>query len=471
MSNNILTTLDTDIALHSDWPELIPLEQTTELPEFPIEALRQVSGLDWLAELLEYFAGLYNFPIEMAFANLMGLAATGSQRHIKINIDGVLNSNLYLLMVYPSGAGKSISQNRIFKPAHDYEQQLQQDYRDRKAQAEEAQEEFTETMPQIVTQDITPQTLIPVVRNNHGKISIVSCEDSLFPNLAGLYNKGNAVTGAFKSLYSGEYLSVNRKSEDYQGGIFGLASACIATQPVAFSCIKNFDILSGDGTLSRFLYYFPEERPPQHRRDRRRNDKAQEDLFEDIANMLLSINGELYMNFTKAAETLWEDYHYDVQVESQDDDTLRPYRRRLPEFAVRLALNLHILKHLADIPAGDITELPPELSEDVVSAAIEIVRANEAHARKVYGLIETPAEVRIEQKIINWITRQRREQFTRNELYHSVKRSSEIACKTSNLDTPLLELQNQGYIKQVNQQADKAGRPRESYVVNPKLYA
>lgn len=469
----------------SDWNEIVPLTDAAELPELPLQSIKELGGCDWFTNLIEAVAAAFNLPQEIVYCNAIGAVAACTMKNFIVYTDErKLHTNLYNVFVYPPSKGKSTSQDILFRSIYDYEEGLQLGWQREKELFEEEHQDkkkaikFDKPCPQLIADNCTPESILPMVKNNNGKMAIVSAEDSLFPLLTGLYSKKNSPqTDVFKKFFSNEPTSTNRKVEGYSGTVRGLLTVVLGTQPAAFEAIDNTDILTGDGTLSRFLYCYPNPLPPRHRNDRPELNKAALAKYYETLSRLtqqtnyrnrnLSVFEPVEFRLSDAAFNLFFDYEHELQIEIDPYDVVAPWLGRCAEFAGRLAANLHIIRH---IRSCNIDQIPQEVGGDTMQAAIDIIRANEAHTRRAYGLFKTDQRIVKAKKILNWLARRNlREEFNRGELYHKNGRRWAGVSKPSDLDGAFEVLIENNYIRPRQQTTPEPHRPSEIYLINPNI--
>lgn len=452
--------------LMNDWPELEPLTDTAGLPELPLKSIKELSGVEWFTDAVEGVSKAYNLPVEIAFCNAVCAVSTLTQGKFEVYTEQTrpIPANLYTAFIYPPSGGKSSVQSLLYKSLYDHERLLQDDWRERRQKAKAAKEEFSEKCPQIIAANCTPEAILQMVYNNNGRMSIISAEDSLFPLLTGLYNKnGSCQTDTFKKFFSGEYVSENRKSAEFTGTVKGLLSVCLGTQPKTFEGLKSSDILAGDGTLSRFLYFYPDPLPAIHHRDRQQLDNTILAEYFRTLNLLLQDVSEIRnIKLSAGAASIFWDYDFELRANIDQHDTLAPWFGRNAEQAARLAVNIHVIRY---VQSYEIQAIPQELVADTMQAAIDIIRANEPHARRAYGLFSLDFKTALARRIVENLRGLM--QFNAGDLYRERCRHWAGSPTKAMFDEALQLLTEYGYIRPAAQEAI-AGRPPKIFDINPK---
>jgi hypothetical protein len=464
---NQFSELQTDLSRLNadDWPDIEPLSDTARTQEIPLKSIIELGGTEWFIDAVETIAAAYNLPRELTFCNALGAVnmAVFGKAELYVNHQP-LPINLYQIFIYPPARGKSIAQNVYFKSLFEYEQLKQNDWQHRK---DAAGDDFSENQPQMIADDFTPEAILPMLKSSNGKMAVISAEDSVFPLLAGRYDKNKSCrTSVFKKCFYGEAASVNRAKTGYSGTICGFLSICIGTQPASFEKINNSETLSGDGTLSRFIYCFPDVPKARRREELPELDTAAlAEFYRQINNLMADSPPEAaQLKFFTQAAKLYSDYKFEMESETDDHDQIAAWRLRCAELAARLAANLHFIRHTTHY---QIQAMPQEIERDTLAAAVAIIRAAEPHTRRAYGLFEIDSSLITARKIVDWIKDRQAASFTVRELFNNARRWHGIK-KRPDIDPALNLLADFGYIRAAETEAERQGRPSEIYDINPK---
>ncbi len=451
----------------ADWPDVEPLTDTARTQEIPLKSIIELGGTKWFIDAINTVSAAYNLPRELTFCNALGavnMAVFGKAELYAIHQP--LPINLYQVFIFPPARGKSLAQNVYFKSLFEYQKAIQAEWQERK---KSAGKDFDEPEPQLIADDFTPEAILPMLKSNNGKMAVISAEDSLFPLIAGRYDaKKSCRTSVFKKCYYGEDASVNRKKEGYSGTVGGLLSICIGTQPASFEQIDNADTLSGDGTLSRFIYIYPDV-PKARRREElpELNTAALAEFYRHINHLMTAEPAEPRgLEFSEQAAKFYSDYKFEMESETDDHDQIAAWLIRCPELSARLAANIHIIKHT---PYYEIEAMPQEIERDTLAAAVAITRALEPHTRRAYGLFEIDPSLITARKIVDWITDRQAASFTVRELFNNARRWSGTK-QVEKLDPALNLLADFGYIRAAETETGTPGRPSKIYDINPKAY-
>jgi hypothetical protein len=113
--------------------------------------------------------------------------------------------------------------------------------------------------------------------------------------------------------------------------------------------------------------------------------------------------------------------------------------------------------------------IPNAIEDETLAAAVHIVRINEAHARKAYGLFSYDTRMRTAQKVVDWIEGYSIQEFTVKQLFDRARKWTGIKTR-DDLNEPLVLLATRGYIRRKDADA-VAYRPSEIYSINPRVWA
>lgn len=98
---------------------------------------------------------------------------------------------------------------------------------------------------------------------------------------------------------------------------------------------------------------------------------------------------------------------------------------------------------------------------------MELCRYYLAHAKKIVSEAETPPDIVIADRILGWLTRNRRSEFTKNEAFQSLKGGRNSITSSDQLDVPLQRLHELGWIRYgVSRVLPQGGRPSAPLIVH-----
>ncbi|MCW2873423.1 MAG: primase [Streptomyces oryziradicis] len=229
------------------WDEPVPLSTRRDLPPFPVDALPE-----WLGAMMAAVAEETQTPVDLAGCLALAVVATaaggratvcvrGSWRepvnlYTAVALDpGNRKSAVFALMVRPllaaertlvelSGPVRAEAETtaRLAKAAADKAAakaaNAEPDKRDQLTAeavslAQSADEYTIPARPQLVTDDVTPESLGTLLYEQRGRISVLSAEGDIFDIIAGRYS-GKPNLGIFLKGHAGDMVRVNRMGRD-----------------------------------------------------------------------------------------------------------------------------------------------------------------------------------------------------------------------------------------------------------------
>lgn len=262
-----------------------PLKPSADsLPPFPIDCLP--SGLRSYVEAVAIHT---QTPVDMAAGAALGVLAACLQGKVKVegNIGHYEQTSLYIFLIAPPGSRKSAVIHAMTAAIEDYEQKyneenkaairrnrqaresLQRDINRLTRQLEAKYDKLTELelqhtqdklaeLPeikplQIFTDDCTSESMIRLLKDNHGRMALISAEGGAFDNIIGRYTKKPNLDVWLKGI-CGDTIRVDRINREPDYIRNPALSMIISAQPSVLSEIMQNGLLDGRGFLARLLY-------------------------------------------------------------------------------------------------------------------------------------------------------------------------------------------------------------------------
>lgn len=484
-------------ATEQPWPELIPLVDVVELPTFPLHLLP-----DWLAEHVQQVAEDLQVAIDLpAILGLgaLSVAALGRATVRYPRQRWTQPLNLYTAVALPPSAGKSPAKNAMFAALEDYELEriaaakadslraqsevriLKKRLDDLEASAarngdKNAAREAAELALELITaessptgrlmaDDATTESLGDVLANAGGSIAVVSAEGGLFDKLAGMYSDKATNMDLFLEGWSGGRYVVDRIKRASISIPHANVTVVTTVQPHTLDAIGARKEFAGRGLTARFLLALPPSNVGH--RDRRRqvvgDDYAEERYgceIVELAKRLARVPAQL--DVVNAAADLFAEWDQELE------DDLAPGRElaHLPEWVGKLRANMlrvAALLHLAHGCEGH------EIGETTVAAVIELGEYFVAHARHIADRWGMSGEVSQATEIIEWIRRERLDEFSVRDLHRNHQR---LFQKADDMGPPLELLTERGWLRPMFDGDLSFGRGRGAsprFAVNPQV--
>ena len=262
-----------------------PLNPSADsLPSFPIDCLPSR-----LRSYVEAVAVHTQTPVDMAAGAALGVLAACLQGKVKVegNIGHYEQTSLYIFLIAPPGSRKSAVIHAMTAAIEDYEQKyneknksamrrnrqkresLQRDINRLTRQLEAKYDKLTELelqhtqdklaeLPdikplQIFTDDCTSESMIRLLKDNHGRMALISAEGGAFDNIIGRYTKKPKLDVWLKGI-CGDTIRVDRITREPDYIRNPALSMIISAQPSVLSEIMQNGLLDGRGFLARLLY-------------------------------------------------------------------------------------------------------------------------------------------------------------------------------------------------------------------------
>lgn len=262
-----------------------PLKPSADsLPSFPIDCLPSR-----LRSYVEAVAIHTQTPVDMAAGAALGVLAACLQGKVKVegNIGHYEQTSLYIFLIAPPGSRKSAVIHAMTAAIEDYEQKyneenkaamrrnrqkresLQRDINRLTRQLEAKYDKLTELelqhtqdklaeLPeikplQIFTDDCTSESMIRLLKDNHGRMALISAEGGAFDNIIGRYTKKPNLDVWLKGI-CGDTIRVDRINREPDYIRNPALSMIISAQPGVLSEIMQNSLLDGRGFLARLFY-------------------------------------------------------------------------------------------------------------------------------------------------------------------------------------------------------------------------
>ncbi|CAM5547650.1 hypothetical protein SCALM49S_09416 [Streptomyces californicus] len=283
-------SLDPETITGPVWDEPVPLNPRRELPTFPVHALP-----DWLSGMVAGVAEETQTPVDLAGCLALAVLATAAGGRATVHVRGHWREpvNLYTAVALPPGNRKSAVFALMTGPLLAAEKALVELSGPRRAEAEttarlarsaadkaaqkaaaaepglrdqltaeavhlaqQADEMTVPAKPQLVADDVTPESLATLVADQEGRMSVMSAEGEIFDIIAGRYS-GTPNMGIFLKGHAGDMVRVNRQGRDAQHVEAPAITMGLAIQPEVLDSLGRVKGADGRGLLARFLYAKP----------------------------------------------------------------------------------------------------------------------------------------------------------------------------------------------------------------------
>ena len=466
-----------------------PLKPSADsLPPFPIDCLPSR-----LRNYVEAVAIHTQTPMDMAAGAALGVLAACLQGKVKVegNIGHYEQTRLYIFLIAPPGSRKSAVINAMTAAIEDYEQKynegnktamrrnkqeresLQRDINRLTRQLEVKYDTLTELelqhtqdklveLPeikplQIFTDDCTSESMIRLLKDNHGRMALIYAEGGAFDNIVGRYTKKPNLDVWLKGI-CGDTIRVDRINREPDYIRNPALSMIISAQPGVLSELMQSSLLDGRGFLARLFYInIPSAAMPKSFRSAPIPATIREDYDHLIFHLLnLSENEPITLHLAPEAINQMDELCHSVEA------YLRNEHRDMREWGskyIGLVLRTAGLLHIAADGAGDI-------QTEMVENAIRIGSYAFHHALYAYSILGADETVK---KALHVVTKLRKLSVTsisRSDLYQKCR--GRFFRDAKEMEPALNLLEQHGYIWLDVPAYSGVGRPSVGTIyVNP----
>jgi replicative DNA helicase len=408
-----------------EWPELIPLGEARDRPEFPAHVFPQ-----WAQQQVSQVATEMQMAPDLPAQSLITALSIIHAKRLRIRIDGpwVEKANTYLVTAMGSSDGKSPAMDKMIDPISDIQTEMieaaaQQiaDVGIRRKIIEKQQASFInkgETAaalalnqdlqelpelkpPRLIVDDCTPERVGEMLSEQGGRLAIVSTEAGLFDMMAGGY-KDSSDLDVYLKGWSGDTYSADRMSRTT--GVVKNAAITIGltVQPSVIAKLSEQPQFHGRGLIARIMFAMPPSRKGY--RDKMRMSTyddtiaaTYEDRIRRMARPLMDNDAPVRtISFSPDALHAFKTMQQDLEDRMRsggDLEHLAEWATKCQSTIARLAGLLHVIHEHRD----------DEISADSVEAAIEVGHYWIAHVKIASDLWGSDPLLNGARKIMEWV--------------------------------------------------------------------
>jgi hypothetical protein len=489
----------------SDWDPPIPFYQF-DLPEFPVDVLPS-----WLEAFVEAEATATQTPSELAAMLSLAVMASAAAKRVIVEVkDGWIEpTNIYTIVVLPSGSRKSAVFRDVTAPLTAEEQRLVLEARNEIVIAKEqrtllenklksARKQLVDAEvseqdvqdlaleldrhqipanPRLLADDVTAEKLEMLIAEQGGRMAVFAAEADIFDIMAGRYaSSGTLNLGVFLKAHAGDDIRVDRVNRPSVTVRTPALTMGLAVQPDVIDGLSLRREFRGRGLTPRFLYAIPESNigrreinplpvPPVTRKE-----------YEAHITSLLALQPDTSgdsprpheLKITADAQEVLFRFAEEIETELGVAGDLRDiveWSSKLVGAVARIGGLLHLGDNANKKKPWEIP-IPAHTME----RAIQIGRYLIPHAKAAFALMGTDPIVHDARYILNRIEAQDLTHFTVRDLFTATKSRFK---KTDNLRKVLAVLEEHGYVREREQppQGGPGRPPSPTYDVNPLIHS
>ncbi|CAM3830236.1 YfjI family protein [Paenibacillus lactis] len=427
--------------LQEEWKDIVLFDSPSREP-FPVTILPER-----FRQLVEMVSESTQTPIDASGITFLSVlsAAAAKKFVIKPFRCGAQTetTNLYTLVSMRSGERKSAVYNLLTEPLIKYQQDAQTEYR----QKHEGVAEELLKPPTYLTDDVTPEKLIGLMKENNEQMAMLSSEGGLFDNFNGRYSNVPSLDIYLKS-FTGDYMTVHRVGRPSETLYEPILTIGLFVQPGLLQGLPAR--LVERGFLGRFLYAAPQ--PVGIRKVVPAPiDRELLAFYSRKIEILMNHKAEspYYLYLDEAAERAWIAFaeKHEYRLNGSDEfshHTMRSWAERFPGQMLRVLSLLHIAEHLQT--ADSLEELPAKISAETLNRLIQHCEYFVNQARFAFGAMKSDARLDDAKYLLSIILSDKEEVIKKQELWKKTKGKFATAY---NLDSTLSILADHGYIRMI----------------------
>jgi replicative DNA helicase len=489
--------------------EPVPWPVPTEFPEYPRPEFPLATLTLWLRTMVAAQAEFAQTPLGLPGGMALAVLATVTSRRFEIRLPGGHREplNIYAAITSRPGTRKSSTVRSLVDPLLAWERQRQEAVRPEyeaaaserrilefkrtalekrlaKAKAAEVsrlqgelhqvrtelQEFVVPVLPRLVTDDVTPEKVVGLLKEQGGGIAVLSAEGDSLEIMAGRYNaQGRPNLGVFLKGHAGDPLIVDRMGRPGERVERPRLTIGITIQPTVLDGLTAMPSFRGRGLLGRFLYVLPDDLLGQRRIETTPIPaEIQEEYDRALTHLLDLPEDELFgPTILSVSPGAWAAFQaFSTWLEPQLAEGARlghvtDWAGKLPGAIARLAGLLHV---------GDSVERTNgiEVSLAVMERAIELGRYFLAHAVAAFGRMGADPVVVLARRVIRWLGENGQLTVTRRDIFRGCQGTFQTVDEMEPVERLLVRHE---YLRpQPETQPRGPGRPPSPvFEVNPHL--
>lgn len=491
----------------SSWDAPIPF-QSYQLPAFPTETLPP-----WLRQLVERLSVATQTPPDLADLLALAACAVACAKKVAalVRYGWIEPLNLYVVVALLPGSRKTAVFSSIEEPIIEYEEEaataaapaiaaaetrhriLLGKYQHVQGKASKASgpdadhlaKEATDlaeqlagvkipVVPRLAADDVTSERLATMLKEQEGRMAVMSAEGGIFELMAGRYSKDGAPNfEVYLKGHAGDTIRVDRVGRPAEYIYRPALTMALAVQPEVLTGLVRKQGFRGRGLLGRLLYAIPVnllgrrnvDAPPLPESARKAYHQGLRHLLDlpfdqdekgRIKSFLLRFSPE-------AAERLRE---FEAWIEPRLAEFgalghMTDWAGKLAGATVRICGLLHLAEHLENSAPWNIP-----VARETVERAIRLGEYLIPHARAAYACMGADPAIEDAKRVLAWVRRQGLASFSKRELFQALRGYFK---RVSHLEAPLAVLQEHGYVRMraAEARAGAGRKPSPVYEVNP----
>lgn len=229
---------------------------------FPVDLLH-----NWLQKLINEHSESYGTPPELwATVFLSGISAAAGKKFKLITGNYSNYPQLWLMVIGPSGTGKSDPFRVAFKRLSEINEKRYATYKSAREEWKANEEKGEKPhWKQVLVNDTTPEALFATLQVADNGLTLYRDELSGWFSDFGRYNKSGEV-GHYLSIFDNNSFSINRKNDDPLLIPKPLLNIFGTIQPSVLENVLNKNNAEQSGFAQRFSYLYPNFPPRKYKK-------------------------------------------------------------------------------------------------------------------------------------------------------------------------------------------------------------
>lgn len=492
----------------ASWESPIPFHQF-KLPSFPT-----LTFPGWLREFVEAEATATQTPVDLAAMLALSVVAAACAKKVIVQVKTGYHEpvNIFTVTSLSPGNRKTAVFAATTKPLEDYEYseakrtageiaQAKTAYKIKESTLKRLQEQAAratgakrEALTQeagalaaeleeiqvsaptrCIVDDCTPEKLASLLRDQSGRIAVMSPEGDVFDLMAGRYSSNSTTNFAvYLKGHAGDTLRVDRVGRAPEFVKAPALTVGLAVQPEVIRGLAEKPGFRGRGLLGRFLYALPVTMLGRRDTD---PPPVPETVYIDYHNNVLAL-----LNTAFAKDETGEPCAHILTFDADGRDRLRTFAAwlepQLSEFGelggitdwggkiAGAVARIAALLHMADLVGTDNPWNIP-IPGATVERAIAIGEYSIPHAKAAFAEMGADEVVERAKAILRWLMHKGLASFAKRDVHQGMRGTF---TRATDVDAPLAMLVERGYIRKREENfAGGPGRhPSPTYDVNPR---
>lgn len=319
-------------------------------------------------------------------------------------------------------------------------------------------------IPQVYTTDATPEAIAELVKEQGGRLAIISDEGGITEVLAGLYNKGHANIDIILKGIDGGSARIKRANRDLRLNPY--LTLTLLVQPQVLINMADKKTFQGNGALERYLFALPVGNVGYREFDQNvKIDDWARQRYNTLIINLLSIpvpDTPYILTLDYPSQDIFWAFRQEIERELRADGNLylcQGWGGKLAGNTLRLAGLLHVAEH------NNVSHLT--IQKETMDHAITMARLLMGHTVAAFNLMGLDNEAKDAQELFEWVKTRAEDRLTKTEIINAMH--NRRMGKKERLGKAIEALINRNILSQVHLDTSTR-KPTDVYFINPAIF-